>query len=256
VIRRRRIRMRDFVVKLVALKRLVEFAYVEHLILGLYVEFPIIVKNATDCAFDKVATTRNSLPWGKITYKNYTREGKINKNVESEICLDAIKHYDEFLSAADKFNFVLEKEVDLSRVLHSLILYDETDFVHLKSMNRKFLLFYVFRVQELITMLPEYIVYYTRLFNQFLNNLGIFNDYKKLFESVIKLNDLRDTINLPLDLVKIIHNYSDLTIYSNVDKNIVSTKIAGNIQDGKKTSFNYFLLMILFVGVILLVIYF
>jgi hypothetical protein len=102
-------------------------------------------------------------------------------------------------------------------------------------MDKRLRLFYFFRVYEIISLIVDNVdnasitTNVSDEFWQLLKKLGDLDDYNQLFISEIKLNWLCKLIelikNIPRDLVKLIIDYCQPSIYICEDLDLISDRI-------------------------------
>jgi hypothetical protein len=127
-----------------------------------------------------------------------------------------MKEYDFILSGIGELNRIeLGKNVDLNKVLKNLI--NSVDTKEFEKIDHRFRLFYLLRIHELISLNESLM----NNFHQLVEELVGLKIYNELFLPSFSLDHL--LINMPLDvsydLVKIIFNYSHLSIH---DKGVLT----------------------------------
>jgi hypothetical protein len=161
--------------------------------------------------------------WNEVWNKAWgqKKSGKSLDKIVDSIHSSVINNYDKIISEIDNSHSLISESrfsnIDYSQVMRKLIAFDKS----LESLNNRFLLFYLFRVHEILALLQNEEV--MKEFDTLVYTLGIFNEYSNLFKSRIKLNELRQLVDIPINLVSIIHDYSDLSIYDRFDVSIVAT---------------------------------
>jgi hypothetical protein len=200
--------MREFDIKLVALKESIYIANAVGIISTDFTNQFLIQYNVQDEKFNEIV-------------RSACEEWKYNYWMENidYICYDIMtKHYNRlvtFLKESDTIIFEI-KTSDYQIVKH-LIDFDEDRLIQLKKMNRYFRFFYLILVHELVIIVDEN----DKLiqdFNRLLNKLGDFEEYYKFFVSCKQLIDVVNIYLLP-DVAKIIHSYGYFDKDIALDKN-------------------------------------
>jgi hypothetical protein len=139
-----------------------------------------------------------------------------------------MKNYDKIFNIVDN----LSNKINIAL---RLITFDNDKLKKLKLMDKRLRLFYFFRVYEIISLIVDNVdnasitTNVSDEFWQLLKKLGDLDDYNQLFISEIKLNWLCKLIelikNIPRDLVKLIIDYCQPSIYICEDLDLISDRI-------------------------------
>jgi hypothetical protein len=236
--------MRQFVVKILALESSLCIAWntlvYEDGISGVYdaageVAGAIIRYEARNVAKSAV---RSSI---RDAAKNRTT----NEDIVQAVCLSTMNSYAKILEAIDNLGSVIKpkEEMNPMKAARLLITFDDDQLKKLMLMNRRFRLFYFFKVHEIIfsllpllPLLPLDIVndddrnMLPSEFNQLLKRTGDFDVYNNFFVSDITSDELDKLTNIfrndfPHDLTKLIVDYCHLSIYNKFDLNFILDKI-------------------------------
>jgi hypothetical protein len=138
----------------------------------------------------------------------------------------SIKDHRDTISKIDKLRNKISQynDVDWNLVAKDLVRFDVETKEMFGLMNSTFILFYLFRVHELLTMLPnnsESMIKFAKL----LKKLGQLDRYNDLFDKNVSPYLFVDKVNLPTVLLRIVLDYSELSIYNPDDVAIISERI-------------------------------
>jgi prefoldin subunit 5 len=150
-----------------------------------------------------------------------------------------MKNYNKILNAlcqsSEDFNHKLIpfEEIDCIKVIETLLTFDETELEKLMLVNRQFRLFYFLKVHELIVLIAAPVTVSTELvdrLNVLMKKVDDYETYNQLFnndtEKLRQLDELILSITIiPRDIVKIIVDYSHLSIYCAHDQDLILNKI-------------------------------
>jgi hypothetical protein len=178
------------------------------------------------------------------------------ERVSNITCSIATSNYQNIFNCINNLGdeIKLDEKVNITSLVKSvkrLITFDDDKIKKLRLMNDRFRLFYLFKVDELISLTSliddineDYVgdkdVSKKLLleFNQLLNKLGDHVVYNKLFVGNItpgKLNGL----NFPRDLVKLIVDFCQPSIYDSQDRNFILNQIAPQLSSSLKVEEKY-----------------
>jgi hypothetical protein len=151
-----------------------------------------------------------------------TKEEKSEEEIDDLIYSSIINNYEILAKCRKKF---VQASTDVKQgLIERLVTFDEESTKRLCLINRRFLLFYLFRVHELVIMLENKTL--LAKFNQLLSSLNAVDEYNQLFLPSFSLEELETMlVNVPRDLTNIILGYSNLSIHDPVDVNLVFNKI-------------------------------
>jgi hypothetical protein len=170
-------------------------------------------------------------------------DGKSRKEVINSVCSSVMNNYDKIFDAInllsvfdDKIEF--KKKMNPFEVTRQLITFNDDEVGKLMLVGRQIRLFYFFKVHEIIYLSSlakvddinndkdRCVLLYE--FNQLLKKLGDFDIYSQFFVSDITLDSLDVLMTNKIDIcdiVKIIINYSHLSIYNESDFTLIFNKI-------------------------------
>jgi hypothetical protein len=156
------------------------------------------------------------------------KRGKSLEEATELACLFVMTDYDKIFSAIDNLGAKIQSKenLDWSNILRGLITFDDEALKKLDLMNRRFKFFYFLRVHELFSIFARderLIVDFYKL----VQKVGDLECYNRLFVADIPLKSIKEETNIPRDVVKIILDYSNLSIHCPDDVALVSNKIKG-----------------------------
>jgi hypothetical protein len=149
------------------------------------------------------------------------------KDIVDVVCISVMNDYDKIFNIVDKLTVEPKEGMNPVNVVRLLITFDDDQLKKLSLMNKRFRLFYFFRVHEIISLVGDSKILLQEL-NQLLKKLGDLDEYNQLFVINInleKLYALDELVNIPRDLVKIIIDYCHLFIDDDQDVNLISRKL-------------------------------
>ena len=234
--------MRNFVVKVLALEN------------SLYIAWNAASNAAGGTAGDAAGDAAWSAAWyaawsaaegaawsaaegaARIAVRDAAKSGKSVEDIADVACLSVMNNYDKILEAIDKLDSVIEPKKGMNPidVARRLITFNDDQMKKLVLMNKRFRLFYFFRVHEIISLInddQDDDVERSLLLNEFnelLKKIGDLATYNQLFVSDIKLESLdglSTIINIPRDMIKIMISYCHLSIHNTYDLNDIFDKI-------------------------------
>jgi hypothetical protein len=190
---------------------------------------------ATDEAEYKVWYTTNSVTWDlawNVSFnaaRDAAKLGKSPKELSNQTCASVMKNYNNILSSIDNIGCMIKfrENFNLVTSLRRLVTFDDEAIKKLGLMNHRFRLFYLFRVHELLSLLKNNREKLMTDFYNLVKKLGDLKCYNKLFVSNIPLEMVENVTSISRDVVKVILDYSELSIYEPGDVVFISNKIAG-----------------------------
>jgi hypothetical protein len=137
---------------------------------------------------------------------------------------------------SDNSQYHLPQEINVVKIIHTLLTFDRGQLKELSLMNKRFLLFYFLRVDQLAalatTMLtPIDVDKLKEKLNGLMKKMETYEIYNRLFCSNIRAEELliifdnSNSVKVPLDIAKIIVDYSHFSISSEEDCDQVLNKI-------------------------------
>jgi hypothetical protein len=170
-----------------------------------------------DAARDVACDAARDVAWDAA--RGVAKQGKNQEESVDVVCLSVMCNYNKILSAIDNKGSVIKpkENVDWGKILRKLITFNVLSSKKLGLMNHRFKLFYFLRVHEIFSTLAEneeLMIDFYRL----LETIGDLKCYNQLFLTDIPLTMMET--NVPIDVAKIILDYSNLSIHNpnDVDK--------------------------------------
>jgi hypothetical protein len=228
-------KVKNFAIKLIALQdsiNIVKSAItcaINRISFGVFVGgYSNVVNMAVKDAFGRLlwsSAGKNTRTKTRVSVYSAANRGEDIEEITNFACSSIMDNYNEILTVtrSSEPEISPNKNVDWDKIARYLIDIDDTMMEKMCLSNRRFRFFYFFLVHELFSLLPSDNEMVLKEFSQFLKKIGDLESYNNLFLGNISLNS--STIDIPLDLIKIIIDYTRLSIYNPDDVGIIFNKL-------------------------------